>query len=672
LKKVIAILLLLFLSNEIIAQSETAACTTLSKINGLIAAVHFKPKPINDSLSVYVFTHFLKTIDIRNELFLESEIISLKKHKYKLDDHIIHLNCSFLNEFYSIYQKAINRHIAIIENIKKENFPMNSRETIRSSKNAMPYLKTGSDLKNFNKKQMLYDILREVTESSSNKDSLQTVFSIISETSKQKIFEDYTCKAYNYSLTTDEFYNIFFNVFCSYFDPHTTYFSTNEKSDFLSTISSDDFTLGLSFSVKDKNNIDIDDILPGGPGYFSEKLEIGDQVIKIKSKQEEYFVNCNNFEKIGKILGSSEHKNVSLTMKKKSGEVYTANLYKQVMKNYQNSVYSYVVERENQKTGYIKIPSFYSTLENGKTNVSDDVAKELNKLKEDKITGLIIDLENNGGGSMEEAVTLCGLFMNAPFLAQIVTRTDKKEIVGNQKPKNIYSGPIVILINGFSASASEFFANAMQDYNLALIVGTKSLGKATIQEIVPLKDGYDQFLKITIGKFYRVTGKSNQYKGLIPDIEIPSLFDDQMPKEKDYPTAFKNDKIESIVDTNKYPMNEKQKDAIFKYNQKTKTNLELQKNISMKASFNQFYTQSIAIPLQFNFVFDQTKEFTKRWKDIETFIKTDYPFVITNTSNDLQRMQLSNYLKSINSTQIKNLKTNFRVFESIKIIGNLK
>lgn len=640
-KKIIAILLL-FLSNEIIAQSETAACTTLSKINGLIAAVHFKPKPINDSLSVYVFTHFLKTIDVSNELFLESEINSLKKHKYKLDDHIIHSNCSFLNEFYSIYQKAVNRHIAIIENIKKENFPLNSREIIRSSKNAMPYLKTKGDLKNFNKKQILYDILREVTESSSNKDSLKTVFSIISETSKQKIFEDYTCKANNYSLTTEEFYNIFFNVFCSYFDPHTTYFSTNEKSDFLSTISSDDFTLGLSFSVKDKNNIDIDDILPGGPGYFSEKLEKGDQVIKIKSKQEEYLVNCNNFEIIGKIIGSNEHRNVSLTLKKKSGEVYTANLYKQVMKNYQNSVYSYIVERDNQKTGYIKIPSFYSTLENGKTNVSDDVAKEINKLTEDKITGLIIDLENNGGGSMEEAVTLCGLFMTAPFLAQIVTRTDKKEIVGNQKPKNIYSGPIVILINGFSASASEFFANAMQDYNLALIVGTKSLGKATIQEIVPLKDGYDQFLKITIGKFYRVTGKSNQYKGLVPDIEIPSLFDDQMPKEKDYPTAFKNDKIESIVDTNKYPMNEKQKDAIFKYTQKTKTNLELQKNMSMKASFNQFYTQSVAIPLQLNSIFDQTKEFTKRWKEIETFIKTDYPFVITNTSNDLQRMQLSN------------------------------
>lgn len=662
----------MFLLNDSTAQTEKDACTTLSKINQVIKEFHFKPKPINDSLSAYVFNEFLKTIDRKNELFLESEINSLKKYKYKLDDNIINSKCSFLTDFYSSYQKAVNRHITIIENIKNEKFPLTSLEVVRSSKNTMPYLKTESDLKKFNKKIMLFNILNEITESSSNKDSIQTQFSSISETSKQKVFDDFTCEANNYNLTIGEFSNLFFNVFCSYFDPHTTFFSTNEKSDFISTVSADDYTLGLSFSVRDKNNIVIDEILPGGPGYFSEKLEVGDQVIKVKSKQELYLVNCNYFEKIGKILNSNEYKNVSLTMKKKSGEVYTANLYKQVMKNYQNSVFSYIVERENQKTGYIKIPSFYSTLENGKTNVSDDVANEIKKLKEDKISGLILDLENNGGGSMLEAINLCGLFMNAPIVAQIVTKSDKREIIGNHRPRNLYSGPIIVIMNGFSASASEFFANTMQDYNLALIIGTKSLGKATIQEIIPLNDEQNQFVKITIGKFYRVTGKSNQYIGVIPDIEIPSVFDDQMSKEKDFKTAFKNDKIQSVVDTDKYPMNEKQKAAILKYSLNKKTNTDLQKIINMKVRFNQFYKTTVAIPLQFNSVFDQTREFIKSWKEIETFTKTDYPFLISNTSNEMQRMQLSSYLKSINNKQIKNLKSNFRVFESINIMKELK
>ncbi len=673
-KKVI-FFLILFFSKELPAQTKTDACTTLSQINALIKESHYKPKPINDSLSVYVFNHFLKVLDERNNLFLESEINNLKKHKYKLDDYTNHLNCSFLNEFYTTYQKAVSRHTAIIESIKKEKFPLSSNELMKSYKNALPHLKTEEELKKYYKKRMLFDVLNEIAQTSSNKDSLLTAFSSISETSKQKTFDDYTCEATKNNLTTEAFYDLYFNVYCSYFDPHTEFFSTNEKSNFLSSISSDNYTLGLGLSIKETNNLTIDEILPGSPAYFSEKIELGDQVIKIKSKEEEYVVNCFNFEKITKILSSSQNKSIVLTLKKKSGEIYTVNLYKQVMRDYQNSVYSYILEKDNQRTGYIKIPSFYSTLENGQTNVSDDVALELAKLKEDKITGLIVDLENNGGGSMQEAVLLCGLFMNAPYLAQAVVKSHKKEIIGNQKPKNSYTGPIVILINGFSASASEFFANVMQDYNLALIVGTKSLGKATIQEIVPLPNEKDQFLKLTIGEFYRVTGKTNQYSGITPDIEIPSLFDDQIPREKSYATAIKNDKIENIVDTNKFPMNEKQKQAILEYKQKSKNNIELQKNIHFKTIFNQFFTfHPVAIPLEFNAVFNLNKlnGFSKEWKEIETFSKTQYSFIVNNTSNDTKKIENSNYLKSINSTQIKNLKNNFRVFESIKIMANLK
>lgn len=673
-KKVI-FFLVLFFSKAILAQSKTNACTTLSKINALLKEYHYKAKPINDSLSVYVFNHFIKDLDDRNVLFLESEINLLKQHKYKLDDYINNLNCSFLNEFYNVYQKAVSRHNAIIETVKRENFPFSSSEIMKSYKDVMPYLKTEAELKKFYKKRMLFDVLNEISQSSNNKDSLIAIFPSTSQTYKQKIFDDYSCESTKYDLSFEAFYKLFFNVYCSYFDPHTEFFSTNEKSNFLSSVSSDNYTLGLTLSVKEKNELTIVEIFPGSPAYFSEKIELGDQIIKIKSKEEEFQVNCFNFEKTVKILSSSEYKNVFVTLKKKSGEVYTANLYKQVMRDYQNSVYSYILERDNQKTGYIKIPSFYSTLENGKTNVSDDVALEIAKLKEEKITGLIIDLENNGGGSLQEAILLCGLFVNAPYLAQIVTKVHQIEIVGNQKPKKIYAGPIIILINGFSASASEFFANTMQDYNLALIVGTKSLGKATIQEIMPLPDENEQFLKLTIGEFYRVSGKTNQYVGISPDIEISGLYDDQMQGEDSFATAFKNDKIERIVDVTKFPMNEKQKKVILEYKQKSKNNIEFQKCNKLKATFNQFFTfKKVAIPLQFNAVFELNKlyGFSKKWKEIEVFVKSQYPFTVSNTSIDLAKIQANNYLKSLNTTQIKNLKTNFRVFESIKIISSLK
>ncbi len=663
----------MFFSKEITAQSETNACITLSKIDALVKEFHYRPKPINDSLSAYLFTTFLQTLDDRNDLFLESEINVLKKHKYKLDNYINSQDCNFLNEFYTTYKNAVNRHSTIIETIKKEYFTLDSPEIIRFYKKSTPYFKNESELKRVNKKRMLFDVLKDVSEISHNKDSLVNVFNSISQTSKQKVFDDYSCESTKYNLSIEEFNTRFFTVFCAYFDPHTEYFSTNEKSDFLSYVSADNYTFGLTLSVKEKNNISVVEILPGSSAYFSEKVELGDQFIKIKSKEEEYLVNCYNFEKIEKTLSSNEHKNGSFTLRKKSGEVYTVNLTKQIMKDYQNSVYSYILERDNHKTGYIKIPSFYSTLENGKTNVSDDVSKEIFKLKEDAISGLIIDLENNGGGSMQEAINMCGLFINTLYLGQDRNKTNKEGIIGNRKSKSIYTGPIIILINGFSASASEFFANAMQDYNLAVVVGTKSLGKATYQEILPLKDEKDKFVKVTLGKFYRVTGKSNQYNGIKPDIEIPNIFDDQMPRENSFKTAFKNDTVESIVNTDNFPMNEKQKKAILHYTKKTETNTEFQKIIRLKAKFNQIYTSSLPpITLKFNTLFDKLSEFTKSWKEIEEFTKTEYSFGATNTTYDTQKSSINNYLESINKKQIKNLKTNFRIFEAIRIMEDLK
>ena len=671
--KKIILFLLLFLTKDAIAQSEKEACVTLSKINNLIKEFHYKPKPVNDSLSGYVFNTFLKTLDDRNILFIESDINTLKKDKYKLDDYINSSNCDFLNDFYSTYKKAVDRYVATINIIKKEPFALSSQEIIRFYNKNTPYLKNEIEFKKVNKKRILFDILKEITQVSKNKDSLVKVFSAVSETYKQKVFDDYLCNASAYTISQEDFNTKFFNDFCTYFDPHTQYFTTNEKTEFLSSLSSDNYTYGITFSIKQKNDISVVEIVPGSSAYFSEKIAHDDQLLKIKSKENEYVVNCNNFEKIEKTLNANDVKTCSFTFRKKGGEVYTVKLTKQIMKDYQNSVFSYILERDNQKTGYIKIPSFYAISENGKTNVSDDVNKEIFKLKEDKISGLIIDLENNGGGSMEEAIKLCGLFINTLYLGQGVDRSNNTEIIGNQKSKTIYTGPIVILINGFSASASEFFTNAMQDYNLAVVVGTKSLGKATFQQILPLENEKDKFVKVTMGKFYRITGKSNQYNGIKPDIEIPNFFDDQMPKENSYKTAFKNDKVEGIVDTSNFPRNEKQKQTVLTYTQKSKTNSEFQKILALKTKFNQFYTNPFpAVMLQFDTVYNQLTDLNKRWNEIDDFNKIEYSFGISNTSYDSRNIKIDANLESVNKTQMKDLKTKFRIFEAIKIMGDLK
>ena len=655
------------------AQSEKNPCETLSKINAVIQEQHYKPKPIDDSLSVYVFNTFLKHLDENNSLFIEPEINLLKKHLLKLDDYILSKNCTFLDDFYTTYNHAIDRYENTIATIKKEPFPYSSTEDIRFSKKPYPYAKDDKEFKFLYKKRILFNVLKEIAETSKNKDSLTANFEAIAAKAKIKAFENFDCKTSGYRLSKKEFYSKFFMVFCSYFDPHTEYFSESEKSSFLSSVSADNLTFGLYLSENDKDEITVAEIIPGSSAYFTQKIEEGDILIKIKSKNEEFNILCSSMDKVSEIISSTDYKTADFTLRKKSGEIYTINLEKKVMKDYDINVYSYIIEKENKKTGYLRIPSFYATFENGKTNVSDDVAREIYKLQKDNIEGLIIDLENNGGGALEEAIKLTGQFIDIGPVAIMNDRYGKKQILKDTNRGTLYSGPLVVLINGFSASASEFFANAMQDYNRAIIVGNQSHGKASIQRIMPLTDtnNPDEFIKLTIEKFYRITGKSNQTIGITPDVIIPSLFDKQMPREKNNPTALKNDEINTVIKYNLLTNNNAQ--AITLSKKRVAENPNITAIANLEAKINALYDTDFApIPLQFNNVFDEIRRVNSIWKDIKTNSTTEYPLNVERNSTDIDYQQFDDYLKTNNKEKIKAIKCNIHIVEAVNIINDLK
>ena len=667
------ILLLLLFPIFSIAQSDKNPCETLSLISKLIKENHFKPKPIDDSLSVYVFDTFLEKLDQNNSLFISSEIVELKKHKFKIDNYIKDGNCSFLELIYKTYSKAITRHQSIIESIAKESIPYSSNEVISYSKKRLPYRKSENELKLLYKKRILFHMLTDIAQTSTNKDSLQTVFKQIADSTKVKVLENYDCVAKNMLIEKNEFNSIFYNVFCSYFDPHTMFFSNGEKSDFLSSLSSSNYSFGFNANLSEKKELSVVEIIPNGAAYFSDKIEVGDIIQKIKIDNVEYAVNCSNNKIIDEKLKSSETKNAIFTLRKKSGSIYSVELFKQLMRDYQNSVYSYILDYKDNKTGYIKIPSFYSKFENGKTNVSDDVKKEILKLKEDKINSLIIDLENNTGGSMQEAFKLCNLFINAPVLGIIRYAKNEPVLIPNEKSKAIFNGSIVIITNGYSASASELFTNAMQDYNLALVAGTKSHGKTSIQDIFELKNESNDFIKITIGKFYRVNGKSSQYTGINPTISIPSVFDDQFTREKNAKTALKNESITGYLDNKSYPLSEKQKEIIKTYTTKYKTDASIQKITKLKTKINTIFGDNLEpVKLNFKSVFDYLNNYASLWKEIKILSENEYDFTISNTSFDLEKNKNSDYFSNINNVNIKNIQTNFTIFEATKIIGDLK
>jgi carboxyl-terminal processing protease len=656
-----------------LSQSDKNPCETLDKIEKLIKYQHYKSKPIDDSLSVYTFTTFINKLDEDSRLFIDPEIEALKKHQNQIDDYLATKNCSFLNEVYLTYTNAVNRYEKIIDNIINSPFQYKRNDTIQFSRKNFPFAKNEAELVNLYQKSILFNVLKDVSEVSKNKDSLIQNFDKIAPISKNKILESYKCKIDSYRLSKQEFYAIFYNSFCNYFDPHTNYFSQTDRSSFLSSVSADNLTFGFYVSLNDRNEIIIESVIPGSSAYSTGKIDSGDIITKVSFDGTEYQVGCSSLKKVEEIFISDKCKKADFTIRKKTGEIVHVKLVKKVMKDYQNNVYSYILEKGDIKVGYIKIPSFYSNFENGTTNVSDDVVKELYKLKEDRIEGLIIDLEDNGGGSMDEAVRLTGLFIDIGPIAIVNNSLGKKEIIKDYNRGTAFSGPLVIMINGNSASASEFFTNAVQDYNRGIIVGNKSHGKASMQRIYPIGDEKEpsEFLKITIERFYRITGQTNQAVGITPNIEIPSLFDQQMMRENDNDNALDNQTIESKlkfqIETNDYSK------VVEKSINRIKENKSFKAMSDLNTKINSLYDNDFSpILLQFKNVFDEVNKVNQLWKEITDFTKIEYPIEIKNSTMNQEYHQFDEYLKSTAIERIKAIKQNIHIVEALNIINDLK
>ncbi len=665
---------MLFLLLPIIsfAQNEITPCEKLSKMSTIIQELHYKSKPIDDSLSVYVFDAFLEELDPDHKLFTAIEKKNLKKIYYTIDNSILEKKCDFILTFYTAYNLAAERYKTMLYEFKKTPFEYKKNETVQFSYKKLPFAKDEKELKYFFKKRFLFNVLRDVSEKSKNKDSLLAHFDQIAKLSKDKTFDYYFCQYSKLKISEKDFTSKFFNVFCSYFDPHSMYLSQSDKTNFLTNVSSDDFSFGLIVSLNEKDELLVDKVIPGSVAYFLEKIEDSDQIIKIKYLNDEYEIGCTSMDKIGEIFSSSNYKSADFTFRKKNGEIYAVELTKKIMKIYENIVYSYILNKDNKKIGYIKVPSFYAVFENGKTNVSEDVSKEIFKLQAEKIEGLIIDLQNNGGGSFQEAIQMIGSFIDIGPIAIMNKKNNEKQIIKDPNRGSIYTGPMVVLINGFSASASELFANAMQDYQRAIIIGNQSYGKASMQQILPLdsKKNNDEFIKITTEKFHNITGKTNQYIGVMPDVEIPTLFDKQMPRENDSKTALKNDTVEGVIRFTKFT-NPNREIAIEKSKESVKKNENLNKISTLNLKINTLYENEMPpILLQFNSVFDFVNKMNLFWEEIKE-LSIESGIEVQRNLVDVDYQKYDEFLKSTNIERIKDIKSNLHILEGCLIINNL-
>lgn len=671
-----SLLFILLVSFASFAQDSGKSCQVLEKINSLIQREHFNPKPTDDSLSVYVFETLMSELDQEKNIFLKTEYDALSKHKFLLDDYLKDRNCSFFKEFSSVYKKALERSKTAVEKIKKQKFDYNSNDTIRFTKKEYPFYVKEADVEKVYIKRLKYDILDDISMNSKNFDSLQNNFATFEKTAKEKAFETALCKLTS-KLDSDiekEVRTTFYNAFCSYFDPHTSYFSYDTKSSFLSGLSTSNLSIGLYVMLNEKDELVVEEIVPGGPASRAEIIEKGDQLIKVAGeKGKEFLVSCNSMESIGEVIFADSYRKITLSLRKKDGNQYSVTLEKKIMKAEDHAVFSFVVSKGNSRLGYINIPSFYTDFEsNSVQGTSDDVAQEIFKLKKESVDGIIIDLQNNGGGSMEEAIKLSGMFIDSGPISVLTDNKKNQKVLRDFNKGTLYNGPLLVLINGNSASASEFFAAVLQDYNRAILIGATTLGKASMQQILPIDRKEKDFVKLTVEKFYRVSGKSHQQTGVIPDITVPTLYDGIISKEKSFKTALKNDSIilkEGFIPYSRniikslIPLSEKRIKSDAYFNQILEANQKID---------TIFKSQKPPILMNFKSIFDDSHSIDSIFAEVKVLIEAKADFIIKNTSFAAEVLKTDDFQKTINDYRIKELQTNASVLESLNIISDYK
>ncbi|MCU0374654.1 MAG: S41 family peptidase, partial [Chitinophagaceae bacterium] len=356
------------------------------------------------------------------------------------------------------------------------------------------------------------------------------------------------------------------------FDPHTNYLDPIEKNAFTNALSSESLIFGIELESDEAGEVSIAGIAPGSAAWNSGNIFKQDKLKEIKMPDGKVVsIKDLSSKQLSELLGSIEKEEVEFLLQSADGKEKRVKLQKQEIENEENLVRGYVLSGP-QKIGYISLPSFYTEWDdNQSSSCANDIAKEIIKLKRENIEGLIFDLRYNGGGSLQEAVDISGIFIEAGPMSIIKERDGKKQTLKDPSRGSIYDGPLVVMVNGQSASASELVAATLQDYSRAIILGSPTFGKATMQVVYPLDSAFNpeaaekglggidnrkdikDFLKITTGALFRISGSSNQFNGVIPDIWLPDLFETTEYSEKKLPHALKPDTITKSVAYNPLP-----------------------------------------------------------------------------------------------------------------------
>ena len=521
---------------------------------------HYNSIELDDNFSVKIFDDFISKLDPQKRFFTVNDIRQLNRYKYKIDDQIKNYQLEFFEETYKTYNQRLRDAKLFVDKVFETDFDFSEDEFIDLNNDSIPFSSGKNQLFDRWRKQIKYSVLDIVTQrySSDSLDFSEIKTNAISTVNKNTndFFE------YANELDRDDWFSVFVNSFVSQFDPHTFYFKPDDKEKFDVSISGKFDGIGARLSRAD-GNVKIVDVIIGGPVWRDKLLDVGDVILAVGQGDDELVsIYGMKLDDSIKLIKGPAGTIVTLRVKKIDGQIQDVKIKRDEVELEETFAKSTVISKNDNNYGYISLPKFYADFDNYKNrNSANDVKNEIIKLKNNGIQGLILDLRNNGGGSLQTVVEMTGLFIEKGPVVQVKSIGNRKKVLYDRDPQVYWDGPLVLLINEMSASASEIISAALQDYNRAIIIGSeKSFGKGTVQNIVDLNrfisnTDYDMgALKVTTDIFYRINGESVQLEGVQSDIIIPDSYMYIFNGERDEKNPIKWDKIGPATYTkwNKY------------------------------------------------------------------------------------------------------------------------
>jgi carboxyl-terminal processing protease len=543
--------------------------TILHNVGEYLEELHYSPKPIDDSFSLEVFSKYLTQVDGDKNIFFQSDVDELKsKYGKEIDDEILGKPIVFVPAVNVIYKKRLAETEEIYKNILAKPFDFNQDEDYNQNFDKLSYPKNEAERKEAWRKQLKYLTLERYADMLDNQESNKNTPGYVVRTDAQieKDAREKTLKVMDrlyermkVKMTDDDRFNMFVETIVQTMDPHTDYFPPVEKRYFDEQMSGRFFGIGASLKEED-GNIRITSLVTGSPAWKSGKVGVNDVIVKVaEGNAEPVDLTGYSVEDAIKLIRGTKGTEVRLTLKKTDGTSHVVSLVREeIVQDELTFARSAIVNSAKGKIGYIYLPEFYADFDNPKGNrCSIDVAKEVMKLKAEKVDGIVLDLRNNGGGSLSDVVQMAGLFVEQGPIVQVRSRDEKPQVYPDHDKSVLWDGPFAVMVNELSASASEIFAAAIQDYHRGVIIGSSSTyGKGTVQRPIGLDKslGLDPTnselgtIKLTLQKFYRISGGSTQLRGVSSDIVLPDIYPDIYEyakiREKDNPDALPWDEIQ--------------------------------------------------------------------------------------------------------------------------------